>query len=76
MKNLNLNPQVGSVENVSSEDAQHLEFNEVVVYQEMADQPAVRLNLIQQIQMQMSQLDEMVGRKQFLLKEIFNEIVK
>ena len=52
------------------------ELYDVVVYQEMADQPAVRLNLIQHIHLQMNQLDEMLGRKQFVLKEIHGEIVK
>lgn len=78
MKNINLNSQAGQVESNANEnvDAGHLEFNEVVVYQEMADQSSVRINLIEQIHAQMNQLDEMVSRKQFVLKEIFNEIVK
>lgn len=76
MKNLNLNSQNKQVETNENLNSDHLEFNEVVVYKEMADQPSVRLNLIQQIHAQMNQLDEMIDRKQFVLKEIFNEIVK
>lgn len=78
MKNLNLASQIDQTESTSNENlnSNHLEFNEVVVYQEMADQPAVRLNFVQQIHAQMSQLDEMISRKQFVLKEVFNEIVK
>lgn len=76
MKNLNLTTQVNQTKKNENTDVNHLEFNDVVVYQEMADQPAVRLNLIQQIHTQMNQLDEMVDRKQFVLKEIFHEIVK
>lgn len=76
MKNLNLTSQVGQTETNENLNSDHLEFNEVVVYKEMADQPAVRMNLIQQIHAQINQLDEMIDRKQFVLKEIHAEIVK
>lgn len=76
MKNLNLTTPINQAEKTENLDSNHLEFNDVMVYQEMADQPAVRLNLVQQIHAQMNQLDEMIGRKQFILKEIFHEIVK
>jgi hypothetical protein len=76
MKNLNLTSQVNQTETNENLNSDHLEFNEVVVYKEMADQPAVRMNLIQQIHAQMNQLDEMLDRKQFVLKEIYSEIVK
>ncbi len=75
----NLTPQKQIVEiNSSNEDLAtgHLQFNEVIVYQEMADQTSIRLNLVEQIHAQIGQLDEMIGRKQFMIKEIFNEIVK
>lgn len=77
MKNLTPEKQVVEI-NSSNEELtmDHLQFNEVVVYQEMADQTSIRLNLVEQIHAQMNQLDEMVGRKQFMIKEIFNEIVK
>lgn len=77
MKNTNLasqeNQEAETNENFNSD---HLQFNDVVVYQEMADQPSVRMNLVQHIHTQMTQLDEMLSRKQFFLKEIHNEIVK
>ena len=76
MKNLNLTSQVNQTETNENLNSDHLEFNEVVVYKEMADQPAVRMNLIQQIHAQMNQLDEMIDRKRFVLKEIYSEIVK
>ena len=73
LKNLNLQNQV--VEQNSNENSTtgHLEFNDVVVYQEMGDQTSIRLNLIEQIHAQMNQLDEMVGRKQFMIKEILHQ---
>ncbi len=77
MKNLNLQNEI--VENNSSNESlsiDHLEFNEIVVYQEMGDQTSVRLNLVDQIHAQMSQLDQMLSRKSFVMKEIYNEIVK
>lgn len=49
---------------------------DVHIYDEMADQPSVRTNLIQQIKKQMSQLEEMSARRQFLTKEIMTYIVK
>jgi hypothetical protein len=73
MKNLNLTSQVNQTETNENLNSDHLEFNEVVVYKEMADQSAVRMNLIQ---VQMDQLDEMLDRRQFVLKEIYGEIVK
>lgn len=77
MKNLNTNPNLISNESTDSFlSPEAISFNEVVVYNEMADQTSVRLNLIGQVQAQLNQLDEMLGRKQFVLREIFNEIVK
>lgn len=76
MKNANSTSQMDQAEVSQASNEAHLSFNEIVVYQEMSDQPAVRLNLIQQIHAQMNQLDEMLERKQFILKEIYHEIVK
>lgn len=76
MKNLNSQMDQTGLTSQENLNSTHLEFNDVVVYQEMADQPAVRLNLVQQIHAQMDQLDEMIGRKHFVLKEIYAEIVK
>jgi len=51
-----------------------LEFNDVVVYNEMADQTSVKLNLIEQIRSQLNQLEEMNQKRQFLMKEILEVI--
>jgi hypothetical protein len=69
MKNLNNEITISNTDH--STDS--LEFNEVTVYHEMADQTSVKLNLIEQIQSQLNQLNEMNLRKQYLLKEIFSE---
>lgn len=74
MKNLNSTQQI--VINEENSSASHLEFNEVVIYNEMADQTSVRLNLVDQIHSQLNQLGVMISRKQFVLKEIANEVVK
>ena len=49
-----------------------LEFADVVVYNEMADQTSVKLNLISEIHSQLNRLDEMSQRRQFLMKEILS----
>ncbi|MCC2678018.1 MAG: hypothetical protein K0R29_594 [Pseudobdellovibrio sp.] len=51
-----------------------LEFSDVVVYNEMADQTSVKLNLIEQIRSQLNQLEEMNQKRQFLMKEILDVI--
>ena len=57
-------------------NANSLAWNDVVIYQEMADNTSVRMNFIQHIQNQMAQLQEMTARRQFLTKEIMAYIVK
>ena len=51
-----------------------LEFSDVVVYNEMADQTSVKLNLIEQIRTQLNQLEEMNHKRQFMMKEILEVI--
>lgn len=51
-----------------------LEFSDVVVYNEMADQTSVKLNLIEQIRTQLNQLEEMNQKRQFMMKEILEVI--
>jgi len=51
-----------------------LEFSDFVAYNEMADQTSVKLNLIEQIRMQLNQLEEMNHKRQFLMKEILDVI--
>ena len=54
--------------------ATSLEFGDMVVYNEMADQTSVKLNLIEQIHSQLSQLEEMNHKRQFLLREVIDII--
>ena len=51
-----------------------LEFGDMVVYNEMADQTSVKLNLIEQIHSQISQLEEVNHKRQFLMKDILDII--
>ena len=53
-----------------------LAWDDILVYDEMADQPSVRTNLLSQINKQIAQLEEMSARRQFLTKEIMTYIVK
>lgn len=55
-------------------DVSALSFGDVVVYNEMADQTSVKLNLIEQIHAQLGQLEEMNHKRQFLMKEIIELI--
>ena len=52
-----------------------LEFGEILVYNEMADQTSVKLNLIEQIHAQLNQLEEMTKKRQFMMKEVLQYIV-
>lgn len=67
---------VVTVAPVAEQQNDSLAWNDVVIYDEMADQTSVRMNLIQQIQKQMAQLNEMTARRNFLTKEIMVYIVK
>jgi hypothetical protein len=51
-----------------------LEFADVVVYNEMADQTSVKMNLIEQIHSQLNQLEEMNHKRQFMMKEILQHV--
>lgn len=51
-----------------------VEFGDVLVYNEMADQTSVKLNLIEQIHSQLNQLDEMNHKRRFLMKELLEVI--
>ena len=52
----------------------NVEFGDVLVYNEMADQTSVKLNLIEQIHAQLNQLEEMNQKRQFLMKEVLEVI--
>jgi hypothetical protein len=59
---------------VETNSINSLEFGDVMVYNEMADQTSVKLNLIEQIHTQLNQLEEMNHKRQFLMKEILSVI--
>jgi len=58
------------------ESSRALEFADVVVYNEMADQTSVKLNLISEIHSQLNQLDELSHKRQFMMKEILSLIAE
>ena len=72
MKNLESVKQTNVTETEISNRS--LEFADVVVYNEMADQTSVKLNLISEIHSQLNRLDEMSHRRQFLMKEILSVV--
>ena len=57
---------------IENDKVQALEFSDVVVYNEMADQTSVKLNLIEQIRKQFDQLEEMNQKRQFLMREVLD----
>ncbi|OFZ30197.1 MAG: hypothetical protein A2622_10145 [Bdellovibrionales bacterium RIFCSPHIGHO2_01_FULL_40_29] len=76
MKMKNVNTKIENTQQMETESAGSLAWNDVVVYNEMADQTSVRMNLLTQIQGQMKQLQEMSDRRQFLTREIMNYFSK
>lgn len=52
-----------------------LEFKDIIVYNEMAEQTSVKLDLIGQIHLQLNQLEEITYRRQFMMKEILQLVV-
>lgn len=63
-----------NIKNETSTEVLKLEFADVVVYNEMADQTSIKLNLIEQIHSQLDQLDEMVHKKRYMMKEVLQYI--
>lgn len=77
IKPLNSATQIDLQQNVDvNSNLNSLGWDDILVYDEMAEQPSLRTNLLQQIKKQMSQLEEMSARRQFLTKEIMTYIVK
>lgn len=74
MKNLETTKKTQIVEENYSSNS--LEFGDIVVYNEMADQTSIRLNLIEQIHAQLNQLEEMAQKRQFMMKEVLQYIVE
>ena len=60
----------------SEKESNSFSWDDVVVYNEMADNTSVRMNLLEQIKNQMNQLQEMSARRQFLTKELMNYFTK
>lgn len=73
MKQINTeNTQTQITEKVNHQD---LEFNDIVVYNEMAENTEVRINMLAQINNQLNQLQEMSLRRQYLMKEVFQQFI-
>ena len=51
-----------------------LEFGDVVVYNEMADNTSIKLNLIEQLHAQLNQIYELTHKRQFMMKEVMQLI--
>ncbi len=47
-----------------------LEFGDVVVYNEMSDNTSIKLNLIEQLHAQLNQIDELMLKRQFMMREV------
>ncbi|MBY0554803.1 hypothetical protein K2P97_09755 [bacterium] len=73
MKTLETTKQTEVTEKEYSVDS--LEFADVVVYNEMADQTSVKMNLIEQIHAQLNQIEEMTHKRQFMMKEVLQHII-
>ncbi|MBC7420301.1 MAG: hypothetical protein H7328_06185 [Bdellovibrio sp.] len=72
MKIVNVNQKTEINEQVTQNMA--IEFSDVVVYNEMSDHTTVRMNLIEQMHAQLNQLDVMIQRREFVMKEIFHQL--
>lgn len=70
------NSQNENLQNESVGSSRQARFDEVVVYNELADQSVSKIHLLQQINSQLSQLDSMIHRRRFLLKQVSEIIVK
>jgi high-affinity Fe2+/Pb2+ permease len=73
MENIN-NSKNSTESTLVSRSVPAIEFTDVVVYNEMADQTSVRLNLINQVHAQLSQLETKIQRREFVMKEIFHTL--
>ncbi len=51
-----------------------LEFGDVVVYNEMADNTSIKINLIEQLHAQLNQIEELTQKRQFMMKEVLQLI--
>ncbi len=72
MKNLDTAKQTQITE--VNYQANTLEFGDVVVYNEMADQTSIKLNLIGQIHAQLNQIEELTQKRQFMMREVLQLI--
>lgn len=56
--------------------ADSLEYADIIVYNEMADQTSFKLNLLEQINNQLTQLEEMSHKRRFMMKEVLQYIAE
>ena len=70
MKIVGQNTQVAP--SVNHQDENSLNWDDITVYNEMADQTSQKLNLLEHMKKQMSDLQEMSARRQFVTKELMN----
>lgn len=70
----NLETTKGTQLTEESFNVNSLEFGDVVVYNEMADNTSIKLNLIEQLHAQLRQIDELTHKRQFMMKEVLQLI--
>ena len=73
MKNTDIKEKIKITEDTFFSDS--IEFSDVIVYNEMTDQTLVRLNLIEQINLQLNQFEEISQKRKFMLKEVLQHII-
>ena len=74
MKTINISNK--SVVESTSDETNSLGFEDITVYNEMADQTSVKMNLLEQIRAQMHQLEEMSARREFVTRELMTYFSK
>ena len=70
MKIVNQNTPMTPSTNHQEDNSLH--WDDMTIYNEMADQTSQKLNLLEHMKKQMSQLEEMSARRQFVTKELMN----
>ena len=68
MKNLETTKSTQLTEEIFN--VNKLEFGDVVVYNEMSDNTSIKLNLIEQLHAQLNQIDELMLKRQFMMREV------
>lgn len=68
MKNLETTKSTQLTEEIFN--VNKLEFGDVVVYNEMSDNTSIKLNLIEQLHAQLNQINELMLKRQFMMREV------